>query len=64
MINTPNNIHEAPITPLISSLDLVIKSIGHNTKGVQIHIEANTSHLRKKMVGKPDILIQISGRSF
>lgn len=60
----PSDVHEAPITPLISALTHVTSTIGHDPDGVQIRIDANTTFEGSKISGEPDIFLQISGKSF
>ena len=49
---------------MISMLNSVMRSMGHDPEVIQIRVDANTSYHGNRVSGEPDILLQISGRSF
>ena len=64
MITLPSEIHEAPIAPLVSYLDYVTNTIGHDQETVDIRVDTNTLVDGDSISGEPDILMRIWGNSF
>lgn len=64
MVTLASSVHEGPIAPFVKALDSVTEKIGHDPDVVRIRVDTNTSCNGDKVSGEPDILLQISGRSF